>query len=405
MNRELALLGGVGIGAALMYLLDPDRGNRRRAIARDKFLSAARHTPDAVGTTARDLSNRARGLVAEIGARFREDDASDDVVEARVRAAMGRVVSHPHAVHVVVREGRATLSGPVLEHEVDDLLTCVSGVRGVREVENHLEAHEDAGNIPSLQGGRRRPGNRFELMQEHWSPSARFLVGALGGGLALWGLGRRDAAGISIGLVGAGLLARGATNTDFSSLLGFGRERDGREVQKTVSIAAPVEEVYRFWSNYENFPRFMKNVLEVKPTGDGRSHWVVEGAAGVPVEWDAVTTRQVPNEVLAWKSVEGASVENSGVVRFTPEEDGTTRVQVRLSYNPPAGALGHAVAALFGDDPKRKLDEDLAKMKSLIETGEGLEPAARAGGVEKGGDDERSKTGAPAPRSRGASAR
>jgi uncharacterized membrane protein len=91
---------------------------------------------------------------------------------------------------------------------------------------------------------------------------------------------------------------------------------------------------------------------------------------GMPVEWDAVITRDVPNELLAWKSVEGASVESAGMVRFHQNDDGlTTSVQVTLSYNPPAGAIGHAVAALFGSDPKTEMDADLMRMKSMIETG------------------------------------
>jgi uncharacterized membrane protein len=90
---------------------------------------------------------------------------------------------------------------------------------------------------------------------------------------------------------------------------------------------------------------------------------------GVPVEWDAVVTRDLPRELLAWKSVEGANVESAGIVRFGQNEDGTTSVQVKLSYNPPGGAIGHVVAALFGSDPKTEMDADMLRMKSMIETG------------------------------------
>ena len=90
---------------------------------------------------------------------------------------------------------------------------------------------------------------------------------------------------------------------------------------------------------------------------------------GVPVEWDAIVTRDIPNELLAWKSVEGATVESAGIVRFGQNEDGTTSVQIKLSYNPPGGAIGHALATLFGSDPKTEMDADLMRMKSMIETG------------------------------------
>jgi uncharacterized membrane protein len=119
-------------------------------------------------------------------------------------------------------------------------------------------------------------------------------------------------------------------------------------------------------------------VEEVRVTGDGLSHWKVKGPAGMLLEWDAIITEQLPNRLLAWKSVEGASVANSGIVRFDPNADGTTRLEVKLSYNPPAGAMGHAVAALLGSDPKRQMDEDLMRVKTLIETGRPPHDAARA---------------------------
>ena len=368
MNREVTLLSGIGIGAALMYMLDPDRGRRRRALVRDKFVSAANKTPDAIGATARDLSNRARGLVAEVGSLFGGEEASDEVIEARVRSQMGRVVSHPRSIEVVANQGRVTLRGPALAHEVGDLLSCVSSVSGVREVDNQLEVHKRAGGIPGLQGGRPHPGHRFELMQENWSPAARLLVGATGGALTVYGLGRRDPFGVGLSAIGLGLLARGVTNTEFKRLVGAGGGRRAVDIQKTINIAAPVEQVFDFWDNFENFPRFMTNVREVRDAGNGMSHWVVAGPAGVPVEWDAVMTRRVPNELLAWKSVEGATIENAGFIRFEPTA-GATRVQVKLTYNPPAGAIGHGVAALFGADPKTEMDQDLMRTKTLIETG------------------------------------
>src|SRR5918992_5550350 len=118
MNRELTLISGIGLGAALMYMLDPDRGRRRRALVRDKLASAANKTPDALGATARDLRNRARGLAAQTRSMFAHEDVSDEVLVARVRSAMGRVVSHPSSIEVAAKQGRVTLRGPVLAHEV-----------------------------------------------------------------------------------------------------------------------------------------------------------------------------------------------------------------------------------------------------------------------------------------------
>ena len=220
MRRELVLLSGVGAGAALMYMLDPDRGARRRALVRDKAVSLANKTPDAVNATARDLSNRARGLVSEASTMFRGDEASDEVIVQRVCAAMGRVVSHPHAIRVESNEGRVSLSGNILADEVDDFLSCAGSVRGVREVDNRLTVHEEADGVPDLQGGRTRPGYRFEFMQENWSPAARLVACVAGGALTAYALKQKFPVVCALGTVGLGLVARGAMNTGVMNLIG-----------------------------------------------------------------------------------------------------------------------------------------------------------------------------------------
>jgi hypothetical protein len=228
-DKGLALIGGIGLGAVLMYMLDPDRGRRRRALVRDQLEHAANVVPDAVDATVRDLSNRTRGLVAELSSMFDSEDASDEVLTERVRSKMGRAVSHPHAIAVTANQGRITLRGPVLADEIKGLLSCVSSVKGVRDVENQLEVHAQADGVPSLQGGRPRPGYRFELMQENWSPAARLLAGAAGGALATYGIGRRDPLGIGLGIMGFGLLVRGVTNTEIKRLLGAGSALPGSD--------------------------------------------------------------------------------------------------------------------------------------------------------------------------------
>lgn len=136
---QLTLLGGVGLGAGLMYLLDPSGGGQRRALVRNKSV---------------DMGNRTRGLAARAGSRLRRDDASDAVLEARVRSKMGRAVSHASAITVDAREGQIVLSGNVLAAELDGLLSAVQSVRGVQSVENRLEVHDSSETSPSLQDGR-----------------------------------------------------------------------------------------------------------------------------------------------------------------------------------------------------------------------------------------------------------
>jgi len=365
MNRNLLLLSGIGLGAGLMYIFDPDRGRRRRATARDAAHHIVNAIDDAVGKTSRDLSNRAQGLVAELDSIFRCEEADNDVVAERVRSKLGRAVSHPHAIHVDVNQGRVTLSGQILASEVDQLLKRVWSVRGVTGVENRLKAHEQPGGVSSLQGGIPRHGETPELMQSNWSPAIRFLVGIGGGALTLYGARRKDIFSAAAGL---GLVTRSLTNMGMEDLIGL-RGSHGITVQKTITINAPVRKVFELWSRHENFPHFMSRVLEVKDLGNGRYHWTVAGPAGIPVEWEAVITNLEPDRLIAWQSAPGSTVEQQGMVQFRPDGDDKTVVDVRLSYYPPAGAVGHAVASLFGADPKSEMDDDLMRMKSFIETG------------------------------------
>jgi uncharacterized membrane protein len=374
MRTNLALLaGGAGFGAALMYFLDPNRGRRRRAYLRDQAVHAGHVLANAADKGARDLRNRAVGTVAAAGSRFRADDASDEVIVERVRAAMGRMISHPHAVRVECFGGRVTLTGPILAGEGDRVLRAVIHVRGVKGVEDHLERHAQPGDVSALQGASRPPSGR---LRASWPPALRLLAGAAGGGLAVYGAVRRDVAGAAMGAAGVGLLARAATNLEADRLTGIGSGHRGIDLRKSINIAAPPEEVFAFCAAYENWPRFMAHVREIKSdrlreaeTTGSHSHWVVDGPAGVPVSWDAEVTEFVPNELLAWKSVEGSMIEQSGTMRFDRNPDGTTRLDVRLSYNPPAGAIGHAFATLLGANPKREMDEDFVRLKSLIESG------------------------------------
>lgn len=231
MNKGLTFGAGLGLGTGLMYLLDPDRGRRRRALLRDKGVWAARKTGDCIEVTARDLRNRTQGLVTDIQSRFSSEAVDDTKLVERVRSKLGRVVSHPGAIQVIAQNGEVSLSGPILVAEIPELLACVNRVQGVNKVVNHLEAHEHAGNHPALQGGRERQGGSFEFFQENWSPAARLIAGAAGASLAAYGGARRDALGAGLGTAGLLLLTRGITNTGFKRLTGFGSNEDDGQRQ------------------------------------------------------------------------------------------------------------------------------------------------------------------------------
>lgn len=259
------LITGVVVGAGAMYLLDPDRGARRRSLLRDQGIQARQKLGDGIAATARQPE-----------------------------------------------------PGP-------------------------------------------------ELLQESWAPATRLVVGSVGGFLALRATRSSGFPGRLLGVVGLGLLARATSNIPPRRLVGIARGRHAVDVEKTINVAAPVDRVWELWSNFENFPRFMAHLREVRKVDEGRSHWVAAGPAGVSVEWDAVVTDWVPNQFIGWTTSEGSPIEMTGQVRLRPTSAIATEIDVQLAYNPPAGAAGHALASLLGADPKRAIDDDLVRLKSLLE--------------------------------------
>ena len=364
MNGRRAMIGGAGLGAAVMYFFDPARGRRRRAWLGDQMIHLARRTSNAADVTSRDIAHRTRGIAAALSARARDEDVTDPVLVARVRAELGLLVRHAHRITVTSNNRCVTLRGPIQADELYRLLDRVASVPGVAHVEDRLEMHGmDAAGMPPEP---LPPGELPDLLQEHWSPASRLLAGTLGGGLAIGGLLRRDALGGTIGLL---LVGRALTGLSLARLTGVGAGRRAVDIQKTINVAAPVEQVYGLWTRYEQFPFIMDHVRDVERLDEDRCRWVVTGPLGLPVNWEAVVTRLVPNALLAWMTTSESAVQHAGVVRFDPTPDGGTRIDVKLAYNPPGGAIGHALATLFGCDPKRVMDHDLVELQSLLERG------------------------------------
>ena len=209
---------------------------------------------------------------------------------------------------------------------------------------------------------------------------------AIGGGtLALFGVTRGSLGGIALALVGAALVQRGVSghcklyeamniNTAGDASLrnsenvSVPAER-GTKVEKSVLINRPASELYRFWRNFENLPRFMSHLESVTEKGGDRSHWVAKAPGGTTVEWDAEVYNEKEGELIAWRTLEGSQVASAGSVRFeeTPG-GGSTLVRVSLKYDPPGGKLGSLVARLFGENPEQQIDEDLARFKQIMET-------------------------------------
>jgi hypothetical protein len=211
MKRNSALYGAA-LGAALMYFLDPDRGRYRRAVLRDKTISTVNRLDDAFQVALRDLRNRAVGMIAELNSWMTDEPVPDDLLVDRVRSNLGRVVSHPKVIDVKVQDGIVTLSGPILAHERKPLYRCVASVRGVKGVEDRLEPHETAEQIPELQGGVPRRRIRPDILQENWAPATRLIVGATGTTLAVNALRHTSPLTAVLGVAGSSLLLRAVTN-------------------------------------------------------------------------------------------------------------------------------------------------------------------------------------------------
>lgn len=187
---------------------------------------------------------------------------------------------------------------------------------------------------------------------------------------------------VATGLIARALTGRGPTNRVLagltrrgvpghgSPLASVGRGQ-GTKVEESVTINRPVLEVYRFWRNFENLPRFMDHLEAVTVIDETRSHWVAKGPAGTRAEWDAVIHNEIDDELIAWRSLPGSEINNAGSVHFSPSADGAgTEVRVVLSYEPPAGKVGVAFAKLLGEEPSKQVADDLRRLKQVMDSGE-----------------------------------
>lgn len=210
------------------------------------------------------------------------------------------------------------------------------------------------------------------------------IVSAVGGGaLVAYGLKRGDALGIILSVLGGGIALRGATgHCQIYDAMGvntsaagdndspFSKGRSGKiHVKQSVTVNKSTAELYNFWRDFENLPKFMNHLESVTNIDSQRSHWIVKAPLGTTVEWDAEITSEHENERIGWKSIENSEIPNAGVVEFLPTSTRGTEVRVTLTYEPPAGYLGSLVARLFGEEPNQQVAEDLRRFKSLMETG------------------------------------
>lgn len=210
------------------------------------------------------------------------------------------------------------------------------------------------------------------------------LATLIGGGmLALYGLRRRDPAGFVLALLGAGAALQGATGrSPLNDALGIHRFAGARSsgnslrgpavrVERSIIVRRPIQEVYRFWRNLENLPRFMEHLVSVQSSGPRRYHWVARGPMATKVEWEAEVIEDAEPWLISWRSIPGSQIRNAGSVRFAiaPSSRGT-EIHVNLAYKPPAGPWGALVARMLGEEPAVQVRDDLRHFKQIMESDE-----------------------------------
>ncbi len=207
---------------------------------------------------------------------------------------------------------------------------------------------------------------------------------AIGGGtLAVYGLTRRSKGGLLLSVLGAGMLYRGTTgHCNVYEAIGVSTATSGEDasrsdvardvhMEKSITINKPPDELYRFWREFRNLPRFMKHLESVTTLDSGRSHWVAKGPAGERIEWDAEIYNEKENELISWRSLPGSEFINAGTVRFERAAGGRgTVVRVTMNFNVSGGRVTAALARLVGQSPEQLVGEDLRRLKQILETGE-----------------------------------
>ena len=227
-----------------------------------------------------------------------------------------------------------------------------------------------------------RATNRLPTTHTNVGSTERWLSLLAGGFLTTCGVTAKGPGAVSI-LAGGYLLYRAATgNCPAYQALGVSMSDatapnsaiapgHGSRVDHAVTVLKPVAEVYRFWRDFENLPRFMAHLVDVDTTTDGQSRWRARGPLGLTVEWEAKLIADEPNRIIAWQSLPGADVDTAGSVRFVELPHGRgTEVRVALKFDPPAGKVGSAMASLFGASPAKQIREDMRRFKQIMEAGE-----------------------------------
>ena len=336
-RTALSLVASASAGAGVMYFYDPQKGRRRRAGARAKMRRSGRVVQGGVDGATQDLRHRVEGWVAQFAHLFESDKSVPaEILEARVRARIGHIVAHPHAIHVNSKGQVIRLSGEAHPDEVQTLLSAVRRVQGVLDVENALEAKVSD-----------QPGLRVE---KRWSPAQQLGVVGVGGLMVSGGIAalrRKDESPVAplirtlggLGIIaGSALLVRSFLNRPFSAIFGLSGTRPIR-VNKILEIASPKSQVFLRFKSLLESPLFSARISNFDE-----------------------------NRSIYWESKSSASFVHTGQIFFRPgRHPNESRVEIELNYRPSFGLLGHGFLRLLRRDPKALLNQQCMEIKASLE--------------------------------------
>lgn len=377
-----ALTGAVA-AAGVMYYFDANSGRSRRIALGQRSAGAMRRSLARLQAASRDLAHRAVGLVARATAALRGGEVAPEVLVERVRARLGRVVSHPGAVHVSADEQHSVrLTGVVLAWEHEPLRRAVAGIAGVAAIRDELEVHESAAHVSALQGGARRA--RRIAATDSGSTALRLLMALAGGSLLLGGSRRRGTLGAVSAAAGGALLLRSVAPP---------RRRTARprghalETCQTLHVHAAVDSVYAALRHCDRLVELLPGLRALRHRADGATQWSVHDPHGWPLEWTAVISELQPNRQIAWRTTDDSPLAQWGMVWLEPIDARQTRLHLYVSLQPLPGRTGQALRRLLGAGPRGELTDNLGRLRRYLETAAGAVPAGGATDAQAGNPD------------------
>ncbi|HEX4049589.1 MAG TPA: hypothetical protein VHY19_01745 [Steroidobacteraceae bacterium] len=359
-----ALTGAVA-AAGVMYYFDASSGRRRRTDLGQRSTSAARRGLWRLQAASRDLAHRAYGLGARATALLHRGEVAPSVLVERVRSRLGRVVSHPGAVHVSA-DGPHTvrLTGAVLAWEHGPLRRAVAEVPGVEAIRDELEVHESAQHVSALQGGPRRP-LREPAAESGGTAALRLLMALAGSSLLLGGSRQRGTLGAVGAAAGSALLLRSVAAPRRPAPRHRGRTL---EVCQTLHVHSSVESVYAALRHSDRLVALLPALRALRHRGDGATQWSVHDPQGWPLEWTAVVTELQPNRQIAWRTTDDSILAQWGMAWLEPIDAQQTRLHLYVSLRPVPGRTGQALRRLLATGPQGELTENLGRLRQYLES-------------------------------------